>query len=267
MTNASTPSITQTNLITYEMPLNDAIRICLRLENLFHQFDQTVNGTSSLCTKNAMDAVLKILEVTDRPDIKSKLSQTLTQYANTYSQMSRSPKVDIARLQAALSRIEKLNHYLHTHPTRIGDPLRQNDFLYQIRSNLANPGGACDHRLPAYMLWQNKSPAEKSKDLNDWMVTFQPLRNIMEAILQLTRESTPMEPAVADNGFFVQTLNPAVLSQLVRVSIDPQLNLFPEFGAGKHRLTIRFLEPHYFGDGKSTQTTRPVSFLLACCKI
>lgn len=267
MTTAEMTSTTQTHLITYELPLNDAIRICLRLENLFHQFDHTVNGTSSLCTKNAMDAVLKVLEVTDRPDIKSKLSQTLTQYANTYSQMSRSPQVDIERLQTALKKIETLNHYLHTHHERIGDPLRQNDFLYQIRSNLANPGGACDHRLPAYLLWQNKSSAEKSTDLNNWMATFQPLRNIMEAILQLTRDSTPMESVVAEDGFFVQALNPSVLSHLVRVSIDPQLNLFPEFGAGKHRLTIRFLEPNYFGTGKPNQTAKPVKFLLACCKI
>src|SRR3990167_6909953 len=149
---AEVTSTTQNNLIIYEMPLNDAVRICLRLEHLFRQFEKTVSSTSTLATKNAMDALLKIQEVTDRPDIKSKLSQTLTQYANTFGQLSRSPQVDPTRLKTTLKKIESLNHYLHTHHTKIGDPLRQNDFLSQIRSNLSNPGGVCDYRLPAYML-------------------------------------------------------------------------------------------------------------------
>jgi len=265
---AEITSITENNLITYEMPLNDAVRICLRLENLFQQFKKTVSNTASaLATKNAMNALLKILEVTDRPDIKSKLSQTLTQYANAFGQMSRSPQVDGARLQNTLRKLDGLNHYLHTHHSRIGDALRHNDFLYQIRSNLANPGGVCDYRLPAYMLWQNKSPEEKAKDLTSWMETFQPLRDIMEAVLQLTRDSTPLQSVTAENGFYLQPLNPMMPCHLVRVALPSQSNLYPEFSAGKHRLTIRFLIPSYFGTGKPTQTQASVIFQLACCKI
>lgn len=267
MTQAEVSSITQNNLIIYEMPLNDSIRICLRLENLFHQFKKTVGCTSPLSTKNAMNALLKILEVTERPDIKSKLSQTLTQYTNAFGHMSRSPQIDATRLQATLKKLEGLNHYLHTHHTRIGDPLRQNDFLAQIRSNLANPGGVCDYRLPAYMLWQNKSPAEKSKDLMSWMEAFQPLRDIMEAVLQLTRDSTVLQSTTGENGFYLQTLNPSAPCHLVRVALTAQTNLYPEFSVGKHRLTIRFLSPNYFGTGKSTQAVGSTSFQLACCII
>lgn len=260
-------SSTQDNLVVYEMPLNDAVRICLRLENLFHQFSKTVSSTSTLNTKNAMNALLKILEVTDRPDIKSKLSQTLTQYAAAFSQMSRSPQVDSGRLKTTLKKIDELNHYLHTHHARIGEPLRQNDFLSQIRSNLSNPGGVCDYRLPSYILWQNKSPAEKSKDLNNWMEIFRPLQDIMKSILQLTRDSTALQTITAENGFYLQPLNPTTPCHLIRVALPAQTNLYPEFSAGKHRLTIRFLTPSYFGAGKSTQTNNAVSFQLACCKI
>lgn len=267
MTIAEITTTTQNNQIIYEMPLNDAVRICLRLENLFHQFDKTVHDNSSISTKNAMNAILKTLEVTDRPDIKSKLSQTLTQYSNAFSQLSRSPQLDLQRLQATLKKLDSMNHYLHTHHARIGDALRQNEFLSQIRSNLTNPGGVCDYRLPAYMLWQSKPVAEKSKDLTEWMGVFKPLRDISEAILELTRGSTTMETVTAENGFYLQPLNPSTPCHLVRVSVPAQMNLYPEFGAGKHRLTIRFLEPSYFGSGKSTQAQKPFSFQLACCRI
>ena len=257
----------QVSLVTYELPLNDAVRICLRLENLFQQFQKTMSCTSILSTKNAMDALLKILEVTDRPDIKSKLSQTLTQYTNVFSQLTRSPQVDAQRLYTTLKKCDGLNNYLRTHNARIGESLRQNDFLYQIRSNLSNPGGVCDYRLPAYILWQNKSATEKSKDLLHWMESFKPLREISEAILQLTRDSTPLQPVIGENGFYLQPLNPTTPCHLVRVAVPTSSNLYPEFGAGKHRITIRFLIPSYFGDGKATQAQNATSFLLACCKI
>lgn len=258
---------TQNSLITYELPLNDAIRICLRLENLFQQSQKTISCGSVLNTKNAMNALLKILEVTDRPDIKSKLSQTLTQYANACRQLSRSPQVNNQRLSTTLKKLDELNQYLHMHHARIGEALRQNDFLYQIRSNLANPGGVCDYRLPAYMLWQNKSAAEKSKDLTNWMESFKPLRDIITTILQVTRDSTPLQSAVGENGFYIQPLNPLMPCHLVRVSLPAVTNLYPEFSAGKHRLTIRFLSPSYFGDGKPTQPQHTISFQLACCRI
>src|SRR3990167_10638131 len=106
-----TAATVQQQHITYELPLNDAIRICLRLENLFRQFKKTVTSTTELSTKNAMNALLKILEVTDRPDIKSKLSQILTQYTNALVQLNRSAQVDTIRLQKTLKRLNEQTNY------------------------------------------------------------------------------------------------------------------------------------------------------------
>ena len=262
-----TASPTLPPLVIYEMPLSDAIRICLRLENLFLQFDKTMSCPSPLTAKNAMDAVLKTIEVTDRPDIKSKLSQTLTQYTNALSQFRDSPIVHTPKLHDTLSKLETLNHQLQTQRARIGEVLRNNEFLSQVRSNLTNPGGVCDYRLPAYQLWQNKSTLEKSKDLQEWMTVFQPLREITTLLLQLTRDSTPMTTVTAEKGFYLQTLNPATYCHLIRVAVPPETNAYPEFGAGKHRVTIRFLIPQYFGTGKATQAQQAVIFDLACCKL
>ena len=264
---AEITKIASQGLIVYEMPLSDAMRICLRLENLFQQFDLCVNCTSSLAGKNAIDAILKILEVTDRPDIKSKLSQTLTQYTNALSQFRNSPVVHTPKLQQTLEQLEKLNYGLQSQHTRIGEAVRHNEFLSQVRVNLSNPGGVCDYRLPAYQLWQNKPDAEKTNDLHIWIETFRALREIITLLLQLTRESTPLAPIVTEDGFHLQTLNPATHCHLIRVAISPELHVYPEFGAGKHRVTIRFLTPVYSGAGKSIQAKNKISFQLACCKI
>ncbi len=255
------------DMIIYELPLNDATRMCLQLENLFHQFDTAIASHSALNIKNAVTALLKILEVAERPDIKSKLCQTLTQCSATLDLLSRSPQVDKQRLQTTLKKLELLNNRLNNLQHRIGEPLRENEFLHQIRSNLGNPGGVSDYKLPAYLLWQKKSHAEQGADLKNWMQHFVDLREIVESILLVTRESTPLQNENAENGFYHQTLNPNTTYLLVRVAIPTQLNLYPEFGAGKHRLTIRFLTPSYHGAGRPTQPQQNITFQLSCCKL
>lgn len=253
--------------VVYELPLNDAARMCLQLENLFHQFDTAIAQHSELHMKNAMTALLKILEVSERPDMKSKLCQTLVQFSATLDQLNRSPQVDKQRLQTTLKKLDMLSQRLNHLQHRIGEELRENEFLYHIRSNLANPGGVSDYRLPAYLLWQKKSYDEKTQDLKNWMQCFQDLRDIVESILLVTRESTPLQTETADNGFYHQNLNPSTPYYLIRVALFTQLNLYPEFGAGKHRLTIRFLKPSYYGNGRPTQTQQPVPFQLSCCRL
>jgi len=255
------------DVIVYELPLNDAARMCLQLENLFHQFDAAISTHSELSMKNAVTALLKILEVSERPDIKSKLCQTLMHFTTTQDQLNRSPQVDKQRLQTTLKKLDTLNHRLNNVHQRIGETLRENEFLHQIRSNLANPGGVSDYRLPAYLLWQKKSCDEKINDLKNWMQHFQDLREIVESILLVTRESTPLQAEIAENGFYHQNLNPSAPCYLVRVALPTQLNLYPEFGAGKHRLTIRFLTPSYHGNGRPSQAQQNVSFQLSCCKL
>lgn len=253
--------------ITYELPFNETIRLCLRLENLFHQFDKTMHASTPLNTKLAMQALLKILDVTDRPDIKSKLSQTLIQYTNTLTLLKNADQIDLSRLEGILTDLQELNHLLHTSQQRLDEILKKNEFLYHVRTNELNPGGIADFRLPDFFLWQQQHPTKKSHDLVEWMSHFSILKRIVLTILKLTRESANYDYVVAENGFYHQTLNPTNPFQLARVSLPVHHNLFPEFGSGKHRLTIRFLTPNYFGNGRAEQTDRNVRFQLSFCKL
>lgn len=258
---------TKVATITYELPLNEAIRLCLRLENLFIQFDQAAHANTSLDTKIAMQSLLHILDVADRPDIKSKLSQMLTQYTNMLNQLTQSSQVNKPRLNNTLEELTQLNRYLHTNYQRLDEALRKNEFLYHIRTNALTPGGITDFRLPDYFLWQQQSREKKSRDLHHWMNNFEYLRKIVNTILTLTRESGNFADTVAENGFYHQSLNASNTYQLARIMLPIDQNLFPEFGAGKHRLTIRFLTPNYYDNGRAKQAKRNIDFQLSCCKL
>lgn len=255
-----------TSVITYESPLNDAMRLCLRIEHLFQQYKTAIQN-SEPSKKSAVIALLRIWETIDRPDLKSKLGQTLSQYNITLNQLCKQPNIDQSKLMQLLKDLDNHHQALHNNYTRLGESLRQNEFLYNLRFNLSNPGGLAPDKTPALNLWLRKPPKEQLHDLSKWIDPFQDINALCTTLLAITRESTPLDQMKALQGFYHQTLNPSANFQLIRVSLPITKNLYPEFGHSKHRLTIRFVSPEYFGKGHSKQSHESFHFMLSCCRL
>jgi len=254
------------NTIIYEQPLNETMRICLRLEHQFSQLNQHIHNTEIESSKIASVAILKILEVISRPDIKSKLVQSLAQHASTLAQLEQFPQIDNTRLTGILSDLDKFIDSVHNNRNRIGEKLCQNEFLNQLRLGLGNPGGLCDFANPAYSLWLKKSNYARQSDLIAWAGELQELGEITKLILQITRDSAPSQKIIARDGFYHQNLNPALPCEMLRVSVPTDLGVFPEFSVGRHRLTIRFLVPNYYDKGRPKQLHEDTEFELFCCR-
>ena len=77
--------------------------------------------------------------------------------------------------------------------------------------------------------------------------------------------SSPGAPAVARQGFYQQSLDPGLPSQLVRVAIPAASGLVAQMSRSKHRFTIRFLEGRSIE--RPTQTREDVTFNLTTCII
>lgn len=253
--------------IVFEQPINESIRICLRLEHLFKQIDRNLeNNQSILNLEPALISLVRILEVIDRPDLKSKLTQTLTQQATTLSQLVKFPQVNTNRLSETLLQLDALIDKLHNTNGKIATHLRANEFLSQVRLQLATPGGATAFNAPSYHLWQYQPLEYCSEQLQQWLKDVEILRDTAELILRLTRESTTPQTIVAKAGFHYQTLNPSLPCQMIRVII-PATNIFPAMSVGKHRVNIRFLVPNYSDGGHTVQLQHDLEFELACCRI
>jgi len=153
----------ETQTITFEQPLNDAIRICLRLEHLFIELDTYMHSSTLSSSRIAVPALLEVLNVIDRPDLKSKLTQTLMQQASALTQLQRSPHVNIEELNNCLNKLNQAITVLHNTRTKIGDKLRQNEFLNHVRMQLNTPGGACDFTTPMFALWLKQSASSSFK--------------------------------------------------------------------------------------------------------
>lgn len=253
--------------ITYEQPLNEPIRICLRLEHLFQELYNHLGKISQTDSHLAVVALLKTLNVIDRPDLKSKLTQTLTQQATTLAQLEHSPQVDASKLQELLKHLDQLINQLHHLRGRMGDNLRQNLFLNQIRLHLHNPAGLCNFNVPSYSLWLHQTPEKRAKDLKQWSSEFELLRQVTDTILRITRDSASTQSAIADQGLYQQTLDADLPCQLIRIKMETAANFYPEVSAGKHRLVIRFLPLDTERESQLPPPVGNVSFMLSCCRV
>ena len=254
--------------IIYEQPLNDAVRICLRLENLFEKIKRHRKTLTDSNSRMLIQVLLDMLNVIDRPDLKSKLTQTLMQQATSLNLLKRSPHVDQNELNHVLG---QLNHYIsafHNLHTRMGDKLRNNEFLNMVRMQMNNPGGIMDFNSPLFALWVRQSSQEHHLHFSEWLQEFDLLKEVSELLLRLIRDSVEAKSVTALEGFYQQSLNASVAYQLMRVSLPVDMNLYPEMSIGKHRMSIRFLMPDFSkGGGRPQQHRQTIKFDLYCCRI
>ncbi len=253
--------------IIFEQPINDPMRICLRLEHLYRQLNHNIEGTTESESRASMQALLKTLNVIDRPDLKSKMTQTLGQLSTSLAQLEQFPQVNQGRLHTTLAKLDKLSLQFHQRGSRIAESLRCNEFLNQVRLQLNNPAGPCNYKSPAYALWLASSAEDRIQDIKNWTQELDHLYSAAHLILKLVRDTSPPQPQIASNGFYQQSLNPTLPCQLVRISLDRSLKVYPEFSVGRHRLVVRFLSPNFSDEGiKASQARKDIEFELSCCR-
>src|SRR3990167_3959933 len=250
----------ETEIIFFEQPLNEQIRICLRLEQLFQQTTLALHNSQPWQHRHVIEMLIQILNVVERSDLKTKLSSALTQHSSRLHQLDQNPHVDHTRLCSILHKIDNLIGYLYHHHSPLGISLRQNTFLETIRQYLYVPGGACNFNTPAYQLWLQRPSAERIATLQQWYREFAQLEDIVTTLLTLTRQGNKPERKIAIKGFFQEAINGNGQCELVRVSIPTDLSLYPEISVGRHRLSIRFLELSVKSKERPTQTEQDVIF-------
>ncbi len=251
------------NRIIYEQPLNELIRVCLRLEQLFIQVDYHIKQSSKLATRQVMTLIIQLLQLLDRPDLKPKLAKELSHQATLLERLANEPEVDSEKLESYLRQLNELSRCFIDSSKKIGSPLRQIEILNSLRLQLANPGGGCSFDVPLYHYWLQQPEKTRQQTLKTWLVEFDSIRTASSLILQLVRENGRSEQISAEHGFYQTLLNPQINLRLVRVAIPEHISAYPEISIGRHFLSVRFFSPSI--ENRPTQYVEHLAFLLTHC--
>ncbi len=251
--------------LAYEQPLTERIRTFLRLEFLFEQCEYHAGLTSPWDSRAAVTAILEIAALLIRGDVRTEVLKELERCLLFLNRLKGSPEVDSARLQSVLVELETLRHAMDGDGRQLGVGLKENEFLNTIRNRLAIPGGTCQFDLPAYHAWLSQVHANRARDLQNWLKEIRPLRDTINLLMALTRESALPTREVAEQGMY-QHVFAGPACPLVRVMVPASSGVFPEISAGRQRITIHFLE-RQDANSRPQQSKRDIGFKLVCCQL
>lgn len=250
--------------IIYEFPLNERIRVFMRLEQLFQQLNHFMAGTSVFDKRAAITSLLDILTIFSRSDLKSELIKELERHTKVLGQLVNSQGVDTRKLEEILGDLNQASRNLYATSGKIGVSVMESDLFQSISQRNSIPGGSCSFDLPAFHFWLEQDQALQQQDLERWTQAFADIRIAIDLILGFIRLSSMPSQEIASAGFYQLALDKHQPVQLLRVGISPEIACFAEISGGKHRFSIRFMNPSS-DENRPTQTQDDIPFTLTRC--
>jgi cell division protein ZapD len=251
-------------VITYEYPLNERIRTLLRLEDLFERSRHFMARADPHDHHMALVTLFEILEVVSRADLKSDLLQELERQKQLLSPLRANAQIDHEMLEKLLIEIDTVNARLLGQAGKVGQHLRDNEWLMAIKQRASIPGGTSEFDLPSYHAWLHHPAQRRRDDLTAWLKPLLPIDAGLSIVLRVLRESGRSVSLIAFQGVYQQT--PAEKpAQMLRLSLQDELPCVPEISANKYALNVRFLLPE--GIQKTRVFDQDVPFELAFCNL
>lgn len=251
-------------MIVYEYPLHERIRTWLRLEDLFDKTLSFIRAKDARSHHAALLAIFELVDVTARAEMKTELIQELERQRNALEALRDNPAVEVSRLDGFLTRINQALAELYAMTGKIGQHVRDNEWLMMIKGRSGIPGGVCSFDLPSYHYWLHSPQASCSDDLMQWLSPMMPLKAAVDVVLDLLRRNSQVSHHKATQGQFQLMLGGRSV-HLVRVSMRDEDRCAPEISANKYALNIRFI---VLDKAKKPRTCEEnVPFDLAFCNL
>lgn len=250
-------------MILYEYPCNERVRAFLRVEHLFDRLFYFSAGSDPLLHQVAVSTLFELLEICERSDIRGMVLQDIERQRVALTALREHPGVAGQRLDSMLQEMQDVAANLAAQG-RIGQTLRDNDWLSSLRGRIAIPGGTSQADIPSYFSWQLKPEHTRRADLEHWTQAFAPLHQALKLILAMLRSAGDVVDHVAHEGSYQEMLSGKSF-QLLRVWVDASTGAFPEMSANKYVIWVRFALQD--NENKPLAITRDIPFKLARCNI
>jgi len=251
--------------IIFEQPVNELVRVCLRVEHLLAMVQQGLRGQSMFDTRATISALAELLSLTDRLDLRGKFTKEFIRQQANLQRFINDEHIDQTRLQDALSELTKVIQILQSHNGKFAVNLRDNEFLTSIRQHMSIAGGALSFDTPGFYYWLQSPVKERHGQIISWLAESEDLFQITSFLLRLIRQSGRPVLHTAHAGYFQTSLDPQLACQLIRVAVPHTLPIYPEISVGRHGVNIRFYHPTV--KERAVIYEKDVPFRLSCCVI
>lgn len=250
-------------MILYEYPFNERLRTYLRLEQLFRRLDELIARSHPLDHHYALVTMFEVMDVAARADLKTDVLKDLEKHKHQFDAYRGNPSISEDVLDGVIAQLDHCFAALSAQSGKAGQALSENDWLMSIRSRVGIPGGTCGFDLPAYYAWQHHAPVQRQHDLQQWATSLGPLADSVYLLLRLMRESGLPQKVAAERGQFQQNLPQGRTFQLLRLAIDPALQLIPEISGNRLIVSVRLMRQEE--GGRLVASAEAAAFELTLC--
>lgn len=222
-----------TELIHFEHPLSERVRNFLRIAHLFKHFHEFSIRTEAWAHHCALFSLFEIMEAAARAELKLDILQELERQKSFARQQGESGTALLDKIQTAMSNLQNVQQ-------KFGQHLRENEWLMAIKQRMLVPGGTSPYDLPSYYYWQQKKPAERERQLHEWIQSLLPTYEAINLLLDILHQNSLSVECTATAGSY-QHNSLGQNIHLLSINVAANAQALPEVSANKYFTHIRFL--------------------------
>ena len=224
----------------YEYPTHEVSRFCLRMEKLTHQIQLLRSLGTPDGLHMAIEHQVELIQMLDRPDIRTKLTKVLTITANRYQEFLKSDAVDQIQLHVILDQMKEHLLFLQNHARNHMQSVHQSAMSSLFLQNITAPARLSEFSVPLLKVIKRNNDMTLAW-LENWFESMAPFQNIGQLLLEIFRLDTDEYQLISDLGHCHLDLSGQ--DEVILLQIDiAENNIFPSISFGRGRLSIHFHE-------------------------
>lgn len=249
----------------YDYPFNERVRSLLRMEDLLSRIVDNVDSSFENHHFLALQSLLQLVDVIDRAEIKLDLLQELSRQRSVMLLLKEKQIIAAEKIDLLVSDIDDISGLIQADNTKLGQHMRTNEWLMNIKQRMMIPGGISKFDVPSFQHWLSMTAENRRDDLAQWLKPLLPIQQAVYIILHILRGSGKAKSEIATAGVFHQLLGGNKPSQMLRIQIPDDAPYYPEVSANKYAINIRF---HQLDHSKKPQKyEQDVQFYLTLCNL
>ena len=253
-------------MAVYEQPLNEKIRLFLRLEYLLDRFNYHLKDPSPENSQAAVMVLLELYNLSSRLDVKNAALNVLEWEAQAVRRTESREAADIDRKERLLQKLEDKSKRLYNFRGQLGQHLKSHNFFNILKQRSSIAGGVNGLDVPLFKYWLSQPEKNRTDDLKSWVKPYEFAQDAIQLVMELILSSIEKEQIIAEGGFYQSTLSPNKEYQLLRIELPHGVKYYPEISAGKQRFSVRFVDASQLEE-KGKQFLEDAPFILHLCKL
>ena len=249
-------------MATFELAMTESSKLCARLEHVFLQIRTHIAQKGHAPRQLALESMIELLQVLDRPDVRTRLLYLVQGISEYFSAM---PSSEAFRFDALNADFALDMHYLRSEPTRLGHALAHDALLKQLRAYITMHGRSAYHLSPLCHLWQDLDEGTVIACFQRWFEPMLPLEACVMRIMKLMRlyyQSTVYDVPL---GFAKWDIPKSMQIFFVGVSVAD--TLLPTVSAGQQMVSVTFYQALWGQSQVMERYEAPVRFEWMICML